>query len=123
MRDINRTIIGGRLTRDPELRTTSTGMAVLLLGIASNDRAKQGGEWTDKANFIDCKLFGPRASKLAQFLKKGDKVIIDGRLSYSSWKDNEGRNRSKIEVMIDEIDTPKPAQQEQPAQYDDGIPL
>ena len=121
MRDINRTIIGGRLTRDPELRTTSTGMDVLLLGIASNDRAKQGGEWADKANFVDCKMFGARASKLAQFLKKGDKVVIDGRLSYSSWKDNEGRNRSKLEVLIDEIDTPKPTQTAR--EYDDGIPL
>ena len=123
MRDINRAIVGGRLTRDPELRTTAAGLEVLLLGIASNDRARQGGEWADKANFIDCKMFGSRAPKLAQILKKGDKVFIDGRLSYSSWKDSEGRNRSKLEILIDDIDTPKPTQQEQTAQYDDGIPF
>lgn len=123
MRDINRAIVGGRLTRDPELRTTAAGLEVLLLGIASNDRTRQGGEWADKANFIDCKMFGARAPKLAQILKKGDKVFIDGRLSYSSWKDSESWTRSKLEILIDDIDTPKPAQQEQPAQYDDGIPF
>ncbi len=121
MKDINRTIIGGRLTRDPELRTTANGTDVLLLGVASNDRTKQGGEWTDKANFVDCKLFGARAAKLAKMLHKGDKVVIDGRLSYSSWKDSEGRNRSKLEVLAEEIDTPKPS--ERAPQYDDDIPL
>ena len=121
MKDINRVVIGGRLTRDPELRTTANGTDVLLLGVASNDRAKVQGEWTDKANFVDCKLFGARAAKLAKMLKKGDKVLIDGRLSYSSWKDSEGRNRSKLEVLADEIDTPKPSKET--PQYDDDIPL
>ncbi len=102
---INRVTISGNLTRDPELRTTSSGMAVLGIGVAVNDRRKnsQTGEWEDYANFIDCTMFGPRAQGISNYLSKGSKVAIEGKLRWSQWE-REGQRRSKIEVIIDEIE-------------------
>lgn len=102
---INRVSLSGNLTRDPELRTTASGMAVLSLGIAVNDRRKnnQTGEWEDYANFIDCTMFGTRAQTIAQYLHKGQRVMLDGKLRYSTWE-RDGQKRSKIEVIIDDID-------------------
>lgn len=103
---INRVMITGNLTRDAELRSTPSGTAVLNLGVAVNDRRRnQNGEWEDYANFIDCTMFGRRAEGLAQYLTKGTKVAIEGRLHYSSWEDrNTGQKRSKVDVTIDEIE-------------------
>lgn len=102
---INRVIISGNLTRDPEVRTTQSGMPVMSLGIAVNDRRKNGqtGEWEDYANFIDCTMFGNRAQNVAQYLSKGQRVMIDGKLRYSTWE-RDGQKRSKIEVIIDDLD-------------------
>ena len=102
---INRVNISGNLTRDPELRQTQGGMAILSLGVAVNDRRKnaQTGEWEDVPNFVDCVVFGTRAEKLAQFLAKGTKVAIEGKLRYSQWE-RDGQKRSKLEVAVDEIE-------------------
>lgn len=102
---INRVVISGNLTRDPELRSTAFGMSVLSLGVAVNDRKKnnQTGEWEDVANFIDCTMFGDRAAKIQQYLSKGSKVTIEGKLHYSSWE-KDGQKRSKIEVLVDDIE-------------------
>ena len=102
---INRVCISGNLTRDPVLRSTSGGMSVLSMGVAVNDRRKnqQTGQWEDYPNFVDCTLFGTRGEKLAQYLAKGSKVAIEGKLRYSSW-DKDGQRRSKLEVIVDEIE-------------------
>ena len=102
---INRVTISGNLTRDPELRTTQGGMAVMGFGVAVNDRRKnqQTGEWEDYPNFIDCTMFGTRAEKLAGMLTKGTKVCILGKLRYMSWE-KDGQKRSKIEVIVDDIE-------------------
>lgn len=104
---INRVVISGNLTRDAELRNTASGMSVLGLGIAVNDRRRnqQTGEWEDYPNYIDCTMFGTRAEKLSRYLVKGTKVAIEGRLRWSQWeaKDGSGK-RSKIEVIVDEIE-------------------
>ena len=102
---INRVIISGNLTRDPELRQTQSGMAVLSFGVAVNDRRKnnQTGEWEDYANFIDCTMFGTRAQNIQRFLSKGTKVTIEGKLRWSQWE-RDGQKRSKIEVIVDDID-------------------
>ncbi len=96
----------GNLTRDPELRSTSGGMAVLKMGVAVNDRAKnqQSGEWEDRPNFIDVVMFGARAESISRFLSKGSKVAIEGKLRWSSWETPQGDKRSKIEVVVDEIE-------------------
>lgn len=120
---INRVNITGNLTRDPELRSTAGGMAVLGFGVAVNDRRKnqQTGQWEDYPNFVDCAMFGNRAEALSRILRKGMKVAIEGKLRYSSWEDkNGGGRRSKLEVIPDEVEllSQNPnAQQGQPQQY------
>ena len=102
---INRVNITGNLTRDPELRRTQGGTQVLHLGVAVNDRRRnpQTGNWEDYPNFIDCVMFGTRAEAIQRYLSKGTKVAIEGRLRYSSWE-RDGQKRSKIEVVVDEIE-------------------
>ena len=102
---INRVAISGNLTRDPELRQTAGGMAILGFGVAVNDRRKnqQTGEWEDYPNFIDCTMFGARADALNKFLRKGMKVAIEGKLRWSQWE-RDGQKRSKIEVIVDEVE-------------------
>lgn len=102
---INRVIISGNLTRDSELRSTASGLPVLGFGVAVNDRRKnqQTGEWEDYPNFIDCTMFGARADSLSRYLTKGTKVSIEGKLRWSQWE-REGQKRSKIEVIVDELE-------------------
>ncbi len=102
---INSVVISGYLTRDPEVRTTATGMAVMDLGVAVNDRRKNNetGQWEDYPNFIDCTMFGNRAQNINQYLSKGTKVTIQGKLHWSQWE-RVGQKRSKIEVIINDIE-------------------
>ena len=102
---INRVIISGNLTRDPELRQTAGGLPVLGFGVAVNDRRKnnQTGEWEDYPNFVDCTMFGTRAQSVMRFLSKGSKVVIEGKLRWSQWE-RDGQKRSKLEVIVDEIE-------------------
>lgn len=102
---INRVIISGNLTRDPELRSTQSGMDVMSFGVAVNDRRRnpQTNEWEDYPNFVDCTMFGNRARSLHQYLSKGTKVAIEGKLRWSQWE-REGQKRSKIEVIVDELE-------------------
>ena len=102
---INRVVISGNLTRDPELRQTASGMAILSFGVAVNDRRRnpQTGDWEDYANYIDCTLFGNRANSLSNILTKGMKVAIEGKLRWSQWE-RDGQKRSKIEVIVDGVD-------------------
>ncbi|MBM6774472.1 single-stranded DNA-binding protein [Olsenella profusa] len=103
---INRVNISGNLTRDPELRMTNSGMQILSFGVAVNDRRRnqQSGEWEDYPNFVDCVVFGARAEPLSRFLSKGSKVAVEGKLRYSSWETKDGQRRSKLEVVVDEVD-------------------
>ena len=89
--DINRVTIVGRLTRDPELAHLPSGTAVLKLGVAVNGRQKdEGGNWIDKPNFFDVKVFGNQADALNNHLAKGRRVGVDGRLDWSSWEAQDG---------------------------------
>ena len=101
--NINTAIITGNLTRDPELRQTASGTSVLQFSVAVNDRAKVNGEWTDRANYIDCTMFGTRADSLSKLLHKGSKVAVQGKLHWSSWE-KDGQKRSKLEVIVDEFE-------------------
>lgn len=136
---INRVVVTGNLTRDPELRNTNTGLPVLSFGIAVNDRRKNNktGEWEDYPNFIDCTLFGTRAENVSKYISKGSKVAIEGKLRWSQWE-KDGQKRSKIEIMIDEIEflsrsntsetpqgnyTPQQETVPQTGLYDEDIPF
>lgn len=105
---INKVFISGNLTRDAELSATKSGLSILNIGVAVNDRRKnQAGEWEDYPNFVDCKMFGTRAEALASRLTKGTRVIIEGKLHYSSWEGKDGSRRSKLDVTVDEIELPR----------------
>ena len=103
---INKVMIAGNLTRDPELRETPSGFQVLSFGVAVNDRRKNNttGEWEDYANFVDCTMFGNRAASVSSYLTKGSKVAIEGKLRWSQWQTQDGSKRSKLEVVVDEIE-------------------
>ena len=103
---VNRVLLTGHLTRDAELAETSGGTTVMRFGIAVNERRKsRTGEWEDVPNFIDCNLFGNRASAICRYMVKGTKVAVEGHLHYSSWEDREtGKRRSKLDVTVDEIE-------------------
>lgn len=102
--DINRVVLVGRLTRDPELRHLPSGSPVLQLGIAVNGRQQDSaGNWVDKPNFFDVKLFGNRAESLSNHLSKGRRIGVDGRLDWHSWEAQDGSKRSKVEIVAFDI--------------------
>lgn len=104
---INRVVLTGNLTRDPDMRATPSGTQIMQFGVAVNDRRRnqQTGEWEDYPNFIECVLFGTRANALQNYLHKGSKVAVEGKLRWSSWEDkNSGQKRSKIEVVVDDVE-------------------
>lgn len=103
MASINRVVLVGNLTRDPELRHTPSGTAVCKLGIAVNDRRKQGDEWVEKANFFDVTVWGAQAENCERYLSKGRPVAIDGRLDHQTWETPEGQKRSKVEVIAQSV--------------------
>jgi single-strand DNA-binding protein len=102
--DINRVTIVGRLTRDPELRQLPGGTSVLQMGVAVNGRQRdEAGNWTDKPNFFDVKVFGNQADMLANHLSKGRRIGVDGRLDWSSWEAQDGGKRSKVEIVAQSV--------------------
>ncbi len=102
--NINRVVLTGNLTRDPEHRATSSGLSICKLGIAVNTRRKNGasGEWEEKANFFRVTVFGRQADSCSQYLSKGRPVAIDGRLEWSTWE-TEGQKRESIDIIADTV--------------------
>jgi single-strand DNA-binding protein len=103
--NINRVVLTGNLTRDPELRSTSSGMSVCSLRVACNTRRKDQttGDWTDKPNFFDVTVWGAQGENCARFLAKGRPVAIDGRLEWREWQDKEGNTRQSIDIIADAV--------------------
>jgi single-strand DNA-binding protein len=103
--NINRVVLTGNLTRDPELRSLQSGMSVCSLRIACNTRRKNNasGEWEDKPNFFDVTVWGAQGENCARFLAKGRPVALDGRLEWREWQDKEGNNRQSIEIIADAV--------------------
>jgi single-strand DNA-binding protein len=103
--NINRVILTGNLTRDPELRSLPSGMSVCSLRIASNTRRKDGqsGEWVDKPNYFDVTIWGRQGENAAQYLSKGRPVAVDGRLEWREWQDQQGNNRQSVEIVADNV--------------------
>jgi single-strand DNA-binding protein len=102
MADINQVVLIGRLTRDAELKFTSSGQAVCKFSIAVNRRRKQGDQWVDEANFFDIVLWGKQGETLSQYLQKGKQVGINGELRQDRWE-QDGQNRSRIEVVANNL--------------------
>jgi single-strand DNA-binding protein len=104
--NINRVILTGNLTRDPELRSIpSSGNSVCSLRVACNTRRKDSstGDWVDKPNYFDVTIFGRQGDNAAQYLSKGRPVAIDGRLEWREWQDKEGNNRQSVEIVADNV--------------------
>ncbi|MHB1389684.1 MAG: single-stranded DNA-binding protein [Thermoleophilia bacterium] len=104
MANINRVVLTGNLTRDPELRQTPNGKSVCTLGLAVNERYKnEAGEWVEKPNFFDIIVWGAQGENCERYLSKGRPVAVDGRLSFRSWEDKDGGKRSKVEVIASTV--------------------
>ena len=125
MSNINKVFISGNLTRDPDMRTTQGGTVRMGFGVAVNDRRKNPntGNWEDVPNYVDCVMFGTRASAISQHLGKGAKVSIEGKLRWHSWQDQDGNNRSKLDVIVDEIEFMSAQRQAAPAFDSEHIPF
>jgi single-strand DNA-binding protein len=102
--NINRVVLVGNLTRDPELRHTPSGTAVCSLRLAVNSRRKdQSGQWVDKPNYFDITVWGQQGESCAQYLSKGRPVAIDGRLEWREWDAQDGSKRQAVEVVADSV--------------------
>jgi single-strand DNA-binding protein len=103
MANFNKVILAGNLTRDPEMRYTPKGTAVAKIGLAINRTWKtETGETKEEVTFVDVDAFGRTAEVIAQYLKKGRPILIEGRLRYDTWDDKQtGQKRSKLGVVLD----------------------
>tara|TARA_B100000686_G_scaffold355003_1_gene468908 strand:- start:58 stop:456 length:399 start_codon:yes stop_codon:yes gene_type:complete len=99
MANVNKVFLMGNLTRDPELRFTSSGSAVAGFGLAINRRYKQGDEWKEEVCFVDITVWGKQAENCAEYLSKGRPVFIEGYLKLNSWETDSGEKRNKLEVV------------------------
>jgi len=103
MADINKVVIFGRLTRDAELKFTGNGMPVCKFSIAVNRSVKNGDQWKDEASFFDVVLWGKKGEALNQYLVKGKAIGVEGELRQERWADQGGQNRSRIEIVANNI--------------------
>lgn len=104
-------VIAGRTTKDPEIKVTPSGTTVLSFSLAVNDTKKNAqGEWEEIANFFDCVLFGERAERIAQYITKGSKLTINGRLHQDRWQAQDGTNRSRVLIIVQDIELPPRSQ-------------
>jgi len=102
--NINRVVLVGNLTRDPELRHTGGGTAVCSLRIAVNSRRRdESGQWVDKPNYFDVSVFGNQAESTAQYLSKGRPVAIDGRLDWREWDAQDGSKRQAVQIIAESV--------------------
>ena len=104
MAAINRVVLVGNLTRDPELRHTPSGTAVCSLRVAVNTRRKdETGQWTDKPNYFDVTVWGQQGEACAQYLSKGRPVAVDGRLEWREWEAQDGSKRQAVDIVADSV--------------------
>jgi len=104
MANINRVVLVGNLTRDPELRHTPSGTPVCKLRLAVNTRQKDAsGQWGDKPNYFDVTVWGNQGESCAQSLAKGRPVAVDGRLDWREWDAQDGTKRQAVEIIADTV--------------------
>ena len=102
--NINRVIITGNLTRDPELRQTGGGTSVCELRVAVNSSRKdESGNWVDKPNYFNVKVWGAQGENCSTYLSKGRPVAVDGRLDWREWEDQNGNKRQSIDIVADRV--------------------
>ena len=103
--NINRVVLTGNLTADPELRSLPSGNSVCSLRVACNTRRKNGstGEWEDKPNYFNVTVWGSQGENAARYLAKGRPVAIDGRLEWREWETQDGAKRQAIDIIADSV--------------------
>ena len=102
--NINRVVLTGNLTRDPELRSTPSGTSICSLRVACNTRRKDAsGEWVDKPNYFDVTVWGAQGENCANYLSKGRPVAVDGRLEWREWEDRDGNKRQSVDIIADSV--------------------
>jgi single-strand DNA-binding protein len=103
--NINRVVLTGNLTKDPELRSTSSGTSVCSLRLAVNTSKKDSatGQWVEKPNFFDITVWGAQGENCAKYLSKGRPVAVDGRLEWREFTDKDGNNRQAVEIWADSV--------------------
>jgi single-strand DNA-binding protein len=102
--NINRVVLVGNLTRDPELRSTPGGTPVCSLRIAVNSRRRdESGQWVDKPNYFSISVFGNQAESCSQYLSKGRPVAVDGRLDWREWQAQDGSKRESVEIVAESV--------------------
>src|SRR5881398_1914544 len=105
MASINRVVLVGNLTRDPELRHTPAGMPVCSLRLAVNTRRKDSatGQWGEKPNYFDVTAWGQQGENCAQYLAKGRPVAVEGRLEWREWEAQDGTKRQAVEIIANSV--------------------
>lgn len=102
-RSLNQVILMGNLTRDPELRQTPSGQSVTSFSLALNRSYKDSsGEWQEATDYVDIVAWGPLAERISQYLSKGRRCLVQGRLQSHSWE-QDGQKRSKVEVLAADV--------------------
>jgi single-strand DNA-binding protein len=105
MANINRVVLVGNLTKDPELRHTPSGTSVCKLRVAVNTRQKDSatGQWGDKPNYFDVTVWGNQAESCAQYLARGRPIAVDGRLDWREWEAQDGSKRQAVEIIAETV--------------------
>lgn len=104
MASFNRVVVMGNVTRDPEIKRLPSGVAVLDLGVAINEKSKnKAGELIEKTVFLDVAVWDKQAENCAQYLRKGAPVLVEGKLQMDEWTSKEGEKRSKLRVRADMV--------------------
>ena len=103
--NINRVIITGNLTRDPETRSTGSGNTVCSLRVACNGRRRnpQSNDWEDAPNYFDVSVWGAQGENCQRYLSKGRPIAIDGRLQWREWTDKDGNKRQSVDIVADSV--------------------
>ena len=103
--NVNVVVITGNLTRDPELRSLSSGTSVCKLRVAVNSRRKDSssGEWVDKPNYFDVTVWGAQGENCATYLSKGRPVAVEGRLEWREWEAQDGTKRQAVEIIANSV--------------------
>ena len=123
MASLNKVLVMGNLTRDPQLRYTPNGAAVTNFGLAINRRYRQGEEWRDEVTFIDVVVWARMAELVSEYLSKGSLAVVEGRLQFRTWETPEGNKRSKHEVVADNVQFLPSGQGNRGAATDEEMPF
>lgn len=103
MANFNKVILLGNLTRDPELRTTPKGTSVCQFGMAVNRVYRSGDDTQEETTFVDLEAWGKQAEIISKYVSKGNPLFIEGRLKFDSWESKEGEKRSKLKVIVENM--------------------